>query len=85
MTGDYRIEPSGTEFIVIDPWGERLVDIFPTLEAAQKDIERCTRKDEMYETAKQLVDIAIEAHMQKFGIDRETAEYWITVRWAAET
>jgi hypothetical protein len=31
----------------------------------------------MYETAAQLVDIAIEAHMQKFGIDRETAEYWI--------
>ena len=31
----------------------------------------------MYETAKQLVDDAIEAHMQKFGIDRETAEYWI--------
>jgi hypothetical protein len=22
-------------------------------------------------------DIAIEAHMQKFGVDRKTAEYWI--------
>jgi len=27
--------------------------------------------------AKQLVDIAIEAHAQKFGIERETAERWI--------
>jgi hypothetical protein len=77
MTDDYRIEPVGTAFRVLDPWGEYLVDLFPTREAAQQDIERCKRKDEMYETAKQLVDIAIEAHMQKFGIDRETAQYWI--------
>ena len=77
MSDEYRIEPVGTSFGVLDPWGEYLVDLFPTREAAQKDIERCKRKDEMYETAKQLVDIAIEAHMQKFGIDRETAEYWI--------
>jgi hypothetical protein len=31
----------------------------------------------MYETAQQLVDIAIKAHVQKFGIDREMAQYWI--------
>jgi hypothetical protein len=31
----------------------------------------------MQETAQQLVEIAIQAHMLKFGIDRETAEYWI--------
>ena len=60
-----------------DPWGERLVDDFPTQEAAQQDIERCKREDAMYETTQQLMDIAIKAHMQKFGIDRETAQYWI--------
>ena len=53
------------------------LDELHTREAAQKDIERCKRKDEMYETANQLVDIAIEAHTQKFGIDRETSEQWI--------
>ena len=47
MTDDYRIEPSGTEFIVIDPWGERLVDVFPTEGAAKQDIERCTRPNAM--------------------------------------
>jgi hypothetical protein len=73
----YRIEPAGNAFIVIDPWGERLVDVFPTEEAARLDIERCQREDAIYETATQLVDIAIEAHAQKFGIDRETAEYWL--------
>jgi hypothetical protein len=77
MTNEYRIKSAGKAFIVIDPWGERLVDTFPTREAAEKDIERCKKKDAMYETAKQLVDIAIEAHAQKFGTDRETAEYWI--------
>jgi hypothetical protein len=74
---EYHIKPAGGAFKVIDPWGEQLVDLFPTKEAAQKDIERCQREDAMYETAKQLVDIAIEAHAQKFGIDRETAERWI--------
>jgi hypothetical protein len=62
---------------VTDPWGERLVDDFPTEEAAQQDIARCKREGEMYETAQQLVDIAIEAHMRKFGIDRKTAQFWI--------
>jgi len=51
--------------------------LFHTPESAQKAINRFKREDEMYETAQQLMEIAIEAHMQKFGIDRETAEYWI--------
>jgi hypothetical protein len=52
---NYRIEPAGTAFRVIDPWGEYLVDSFLTREAAQRDIDRCKREDEMCETAKQLV------------------------------
>jgi hypothetical protein len=38
MKTDHRIKqpPSGA-FIVIDPWGERLVDAFPTEEAAQNE------------------------------------------------
>jgi hypothetical protein len=77
MSDEYRIEPVGGSFIVIDPWGEQLVDVFPTEDSAKQNIERCKREDAMFETATQLVDIAIEAQMQKFGIDRETASYWI--------
>jgi hypothetical protein len=77
MNTDYQIKRAGRQFRVLDPWGEYLVDMFPTREAAQKDIERFKKEDTMFETAKQLVDIAIEAHAQKFGIDRETAERWI--------
>jgi hypothetical protein len=29
MTDEYRIEPAGTAFRVLDPWGEYLVDLFP--------------------------------------------------------
>lgn len=42
---NYRIEPAGTHFIVIDPWNERLVDDFPTREAAERDIKRCIQDE----------------------------------------
>ena len=77
MSNEYHIQPSGAAFIVIDPWGEQLVNTYPTEDAAKRDIERCEREDRMYETAKQLVDTAVRAHMQIFGVDRETARYWI--------
>ncbi len=77
MSNEYRIEPAGTQFTVIDPWGEQLVNTYPTEEAAKQDIERCKREDRMYETAKQLVDTAVKAHMQMNGVDRETARYWV--------
>lgn len=62
---------------MIDPWGERLVADYPTVEAAQQDIERCRKEDAMWETAKQLVENAIQEHMQIHGVDRETAAYWV--------
>jgi len=43
MSNEYRIEPAGPAFIVIDPWGEQLVNTYPTEDAAQQDIERCKR------------------------------------------
>jgi hypothetical protein len=77
MTTEYRIEPAGPAYIVIDPWGEQLVDMYPTEEAARRDIERCKEEEAMWETAKLLVDAAIKAHMQIHGVDRETAAYWV--------
>jgi hypothetical protein len=82
MSNEYRIEPAGTQFAVIDAGGER-VNTYPTEEAAKKEIERCKKEDAMYKTAKRLVDAAMTAHAEMFGISRETARYWI--RSAAET
>ena len=56
MNTNYHIKASGTQFAVIDPWGEQ-VGTYPTEEIAQQDIERCKKEDSMYETAHLLVDI----------------------------
>jgi hypothetical protein len=72
MSTEYRVEPASNEFAVIDPWGEQLVDTYPTEDAARQDIERCQKEDTMWETAKLLVDTAIKAHMEMHGVDRET-------------
>jgi hypothetical protein len=77
MTTEYRIDPAGPAYIVIDPWGEPLVDTYPTEDAARQAIERCKKEEAMWETAKLLVDAAIKAHMQIHDVDRETASYWI--------
>jgi hypothetical protein len=37
MNADYQIKRAGKQFKVTGPWGEQLVDLFPTKEAAQKD------------------------------------------------
>jgi hypothetical protein len=42
---DYEIKRAGKTFTVVDPWGERLVDVFPTEGAAQQDIERCQHEE----------------------------------------
>jgi hypothetical protein len=76
MNTEYRVETAGSQFTVIDPWGER-VNTYPTERAAKQDIERCKKQDSMYKTAKHLVDAAIKAHMQMFEVDRETARNWI--------
>jgi hypothetical protein len=72
MTNEYRIEPVGSLFIVVDPWGE-IVNRCSTEEAARQDIERCEREDAMWETAKLMVDTAVKAHMRMHGVDRETS------------
>lgn len=77
MNTEYRLESAGDQFIVIDPDGEQ-VNTYVTEEAAKRDIERCQRDDAMWETAKALVDAAIKTHMKIFGVDRETARYWIS-------
>ena len=81
MKNEYRIEPVGSLFIVVDPWGE-IVNRCSTEESARQDIERCEREDAMWQTAKMMVDTGIRAHMRMHGVDRETSKRLI--RDAAE-
>jgi hypothetical protein len=82
MITEYRIEPVGSQFIVIDPWNE-IVGRYTSEEEAQQNIERCKKEDAISETARLLVDNAIKANMQLNGVDRETARR--AIRDAAET
>lgn len=89
MKTEYRIKSVGQQFIMIDPVGQQ-VGTYSTEEAAKADMER-RREEQMHETAKQLLDVAVKAHMQIFGVDRETSrrllkdgmlwKWWIEPPW----
>ena len=76
MRTEYRIEPHGAEFILIED-SRGMVGIYSTSEAAEADLVRCLKKDGMSDTAQCLVNVAIKAFMKIHGVDRETAERWI--------
>jgi hypothetical protein len=72
MSTEYRIEPVGRQFIVVDPWDE--IVGYPSAEEAQQTIERFEKEHAVSETAHLLVENAIKALMQLNGVDRGTAE-----------
>jgi hypothetical protein len=73
MDAEYRIEPVGSQFIVVDPWDE-IVGRYSSAEEAQQNIERCKREDSIADNAHILVENAVKALMQLNGVDRDTAE-----------
>lgn len=60
MTTECHIETAGEQFTVIDS-DSNVVDILPTKEAAEVEIERCLKEDVIWEVAKLLFDTAIRA------------------------
>ena len=73
MDINYRIEPVGSQYIVVDPWDE-IVGRYTSAEEAQQSIERCKKEHAISETAHLLMENAIKALMQLNGVDRDTAE-----------
>ena len=73
MDIDYRIEPVGSQYIVVDPWDE-IVGRYTSTQEALQNIERCKKEDAIAETAHLLVENAIKALVQVNGLDRDTAE-----------
>jgi hypothetical protein len=73
MDINYRIEPVGSQYIVVDPWDE-IVGRYTSAEKAQQSIERCKKEHAISETARLLMENAIKALMQLNGVDRDTAE-----------
>jgi hypothetical protein len=55
MDTDYRIEPVGSQYIVVDPWDE-IVGRYTSAEEAQQSIERCKKEPAISETAHLLME-----------------------------
>ncbi len=59
MNANYRIEPAGSQYIVVDPWDE-IVGRYTSAEEAQQSIERCKKEHAISETAHLLMENAIK-------------------------
>ena len=76
MADTYRITPHGPEFMVSQNAGVT-VGVYNTAQEAQLTVEDCERDDLMLQTARSLVDVAVETHMRLHHIDRQAAHSWI--------
>jgi hypothetical protein len=76
MADKYRMTPQGSAFIVNENAGVT-VGVYNTKQEAQVTMEDCKRDDFMLQTARSLVDVAVETHMRLHHTDRRTAHDWI--------
>jgi NAD dependent epimerase/dehydratase family enzyme len=76
MADTYRITPQGPEFMVSQNAGVT-VGVYNTEQEAQVTMEDCKRDDFMLQTARNLVNAAVEAHMRLHHVDRRAAHGWI--------
>ncbi len=76
MADKYRMTPQGSEFIVNENAGGT-VGVYKTKQEAQREMEDCQRDDFMLDTARSLVEKAVEEYMRMHDIDRQAAHDWI--------
>ena len=76
MADAYRITPYGPEFMVSQNAGVT-VGVYNTQHQALREIEECERDDFMLETARSLVNDAVDALVRMHHIDRRAAHDWI--------
>ncbi len=76
MANRYRMTPHGSTFIVNQNAGVT-VGVYSTQQEAQLSVKDCERDDFMLQTARNLVNAAVEAHMRLHHIDRQAAHDWI--------
>ncbi len=76
MADKYRMTPQGSEFIVNENAGGT-VGVYKTKQEAQRGMEECQRDDFILDTARSLVEKAVEEYMRMHDIDRQTAHDWI--------
>ena len=73
---EYRIVRDHGKFVAIDS-GEETVGVYDSEEEARADVARAKREAAMWERSKELLRGAVVTIMAEFGVDRETALYWV--------
>jgi len=69
MAKTYRITPHGPEFMV-SPYAGVTVGVYNTEQEAQLTVEDCERDDLVLETARSLVEKAVDAFILMHRMDR---------------
>jgi hypothetical protein len=78
----HRIESSGDQFVVIDPFDE-VVDWFATEDAAEQSIAHCQKQDAMHGSAKLLIESAVTAHSE-CGVGEPSEAVGTSIRSTAQ-
>ena len=73
---EYRIVKDHDEFVAIDS-ADEILGIYNTEQEAVQVVDRAKLDDAMYKHSKILFHAAIASVMDSFGVDRETARYWV--------
>jgi hypothetical protein len=76
MADKYRMTPQGSAFVVNENAGAT-VGVYDTKLEAQQSMKDCERDDLMFETARSLVEKAVDAFILVHRIDRRSAHDWI--------
>jgi hypothetical protein len=76
MADKYRMMPQGSAFVVNENAGAT-VGVYDTKLEAQQSMKDCERDDLMFETARSLVEKAVDAFILVHRIDRRSAHDWI--------
>jgi hypothetical protein len=76
MADEYRIRPVGAKFEIIDHAGDT-VGTYNTRRKAKQQLDTCVTNDLMWESARMLVKISVNAFMNMRNVDSRTARYWI--------
>ena len=73
---EYRINRDVDGFVAIDSTNE-VLGVFETEQEMKRDVERAKLEDAMYQHAKILFHASVASVMNEFGVDRDTARYWV--------
>jgi hypothetical protein len=76
MDAEYRIAPHGADFELSDD-EEHPLGIYRTVRQARQEVTKRNRDDRRFETARLLVQGAVESLMKVHKINQKTAQYWI--------